>query len=286
MTPPRTVALILGEIAGALTEAGFDEARRRARRLLAAALGLTQEEVFARTDRMVTEEEGERIAALLRRALTHEPLSRIQGKREFWGLDFTLSAETLDPRPETETVVEAVVARLTDRDRPYHFLDFGTGTGCLLLALLTEFPRGYGIGIDRAWGAATTARGNALQLAFGDRAGFAVGDWAAAINGKFDAIVANPPYIPTGEIAALPPEVRDFDPVLALDGGVDGLGAYWRIAHDVSQLLAPDGIFACEVGAGQDVAVAGILSARGLALDAVVPDLTGVARCVVARLEP
>lgn len=286
MTAPPTVALVLGEIARALAQAGFDEARRRARRLLAAALGLTQEEVFARIDRMITEDEGERIAALLRRALTHEPLSRIHGKREFWGLDFTLSPETLDPRPETETVIEAVVARLTDRDRPYLFLDLGTGTGCLLGALLTEFPRAYGIGIDRAWGAAATARGNALQLAFADRAGFAVGDWAAAINGKFDAIVANPPYIPTGDIAALPPEVRDFDPVLALDGGVDGLGAYWRIARDLSHLLAPDGLFACEIGAGQDAAVAGILVSRGLALDAVVPDLTGVARCVVARLKP
>lgn len=286
MTPPQTVALVLGEIASALLEAGFDEARRRARRLLAVALGLTQEEVFARIDRMITEDEGERVAELLRRALTHEPLSRIQGKREFWGLDFTLSPETLDPRPETETVVEVVVARLNDRDRPYHFLDLGTGTGCLLLALLTEFPRAYGIGIDRAWGAAATACGNARRLALGDRAGFAVGDWAAAIDGKFDAIVANPPYIPTGDITALPPEVRDFDPVLAIDGGIDGLGPYRRIARDLSCLLAPDGIFACEIGAGQSAAVAGILISRGLALEAVVRDLTGAARCVVARLKP
>lgn len=286
MTRPHTVGWVLGEIAGALTEAGFDEARRRARRLLAAALGLTPEEVFARIDRMITKDEGERIAELLRRALRHEPLSRIQGKREFWGLDFTLSPETLDPRPETETVVEVVVARLNDRDRPYHFLDLGTGTGCLLLALLTEFPRAYGIGIDRAWGAAATACGNARRLALGDRAGFAVGDWAAAIDGKFDAIVANPPYIPTGDIAGLPPEVRDFDPVLAIDGGFDGLGPYWQIARDLPCLLAPDGIFACEIGAGQDAAVAGILINRGLALDAVAHDLSGVARCVVARLNP
>jgi release factor glutamine methyltransferase len=286
MTPPHTIASTLGNVAEALAVAGFDEARRRARRLLAAALGLTQEEVFARIDRMVTEDEGERVAKMLRRALKHEPLSRIQGKREFWGLELSLSPDTLDPRPETEMLVEAVLARLTERDRPYRFLDLGTGTGCLLLALLTEFPQGRGIGVDRARGAVATARGNAARLGFTDRACFVTGDWAAALSGKFDAIIANPPYIPTAEIAALPPEVRDFDPVLALDGGIDGRSAYWRIARDLPRLLAPGGNFACEVGAGQDVAVAGILRTQGLVVDAVVPDLAGIARCIVARLTP
>lgn len=286
MTPPHTIASTLGNVAEALAVAGFDEARRRARRLLAAALGLTQEEVFARIDRMVTEAEGERIAEMLWRALKHEPLSRIQGKREFWGLELSLSPDTLDPRPETEMLVEAVLARLTERDRPYRFLDLGTGTGCLLLALLTEFPQARGIGVDRAWGAVATARGNAARLGFTDRACFVTGDWAAALSGKFDAIIANPPYIPTAEIATLPPEVRDFDPVLALDGGIDGLSAYWRIARDLPRLLAPGGNFACEVGAGQDVAVAGILRTQGLVVDAVVPDLAGIARCIVARLTP
>ena len=286
VTPPETIGSTLAVVAAKLTDAGFDEARRRARRLLAVALGLTQEEVFARIDRTVTETEGERVAEMLRRALKHEPLSRIQGKREFWGLELSLSPDTLDPRPETEMLVEAVLARLTERDRPYRFLDLGTGTGCLLLALLTEFPQARGIGVDHAWGAAATARGNAARLGFTDRACFVAGDWAAALGGKFDAIIANPPYIPTAEIAALPPEVRDFDPVLALDGGIDGLGAYWRLTRDLTRLLAPGGIFACEVGAGQDLAVAGILTTQGLVVDAVVPDLAGIARCLVARLTP
>lgn len=284
VTPPHTVAAILGGVGRALGEAGFDEPRRRARRLLAMALNLSQEEVFARGDRTIGEAEGERIAAMLQRALRHEPLSRIRGLREFWGLEFELSADTLDPRPETETLVEAVIARLPDRDRPRRFLDLGAGTGCLLLALLSEFPRASGIGIDRAFGAAATARRNARQLGLAGRAGFAVGDWAAAIGGTFDAVVANPPYIPSAEIARLPLEVRDFDPHLALDGGMDGLGAYRRIARDLPHLLARGGFFVCEVGAGQDEAVAEIVSAQGLAVEAIVPDLAGIARCVVAHL--
>ena len=286
MTPPETISSTLGVVSAALARAGYDEARRRARRLLAIALGLTPEELFTRLDRMITEDEGERIAAVLERALKHEPPSRIQGVRAFWGLDFALSPETLDPRPETETLVEAVVARLPERGRAYRFLDLGTGTGCLLLALLSEFPRASGVGIDRSPGAAATARGNAERLGFGDRAYFAVGDWAAALGGRFDAVVANPPYIETAEIPRLPPEVRDFDPALALDGGLDGLSAYWRIARDVPRLLAPDGFFACEIGVGQDSAVAGILAGHRLAVEASVPDLAGIPRCIVARLTP
>ena len=286
MSPPQTIGSALGVISAKLAEAGLDDARRRARRLLAVALGLTPEEVFARTDRTITEAEGKRIAGIVQRALKHEPLSRIEGKREFWGLEFTLSPETLDPRPDTETVVEAVVARLPERDRPYRFLDLGTGTGCLLLALLKEFPMATGIGLDRAPGAAATARDNAMHLGLACRAGFAAGDWTAAVAGKFDAIVANPPYIPTGDIAALPREVRDFDPLQALDGGGDGLDAYRRIARDLPRLLAPGAFFACEVGAGQDNAVAEILAEQGLVIDAVVSDLAGIARCVVARLKP
>lgn len=285
MTPSRTVASILGDVAAALAEAGFDETRRRARRLVAATLGLAQEEVFARSDRLIAEDERGRIADMLRRALAHEPLSRIQGKREFWGREFELSADTLDPRPETEIVVEAVISRLSERDRAYRFLDLGTGTGCLLLALLTEFPRATGIGVDRAEGAVATARRNAERLGLSDRARFVVGDWCNGQDGRFDAIVANPPYIETAEIPRLPPEVRDFDPVLALDGGADGLDSYRAVAADLPRLLAPYGIFACEIGAGQEVAVSGLLAGQGLVIDAVIPDLAAIPRCVVARLK-
>ena len=283
MTPPHTIASTLGNVAEALTDAGFDDARRRARRVLALALGLTPEQVFARIDRMITDAEGERIETVLRRALAHEPLSRIAGVREFWGLQFTLSPDTLDPRPETETLVEAVLARLPERDRACRFLDLGTGTGCLLLALLSEYPAATGLGVDKASGAVETAARNAERLCLGRRAEFAVGDWARDVTGRFDAVVSNPPYIVSGEMESLPLEVRDYDPALALDGGLDGLSAYWRIARDLPRLLAPGGCFACEIGAGQQDAVAAILAGQGLIVEAVVPDLAGIPRCVVAR---
>ena len=279
-----TIGALIEEAAAKLAAAGFDEPRRRARRIVGAALGLTPDAVFARPERPIGSDEASRIAALLGRVLAHEPVSRILGTREFWGLEFRLSQATLDPRPETETVIEAVLARRPDRSRPYRLLDLGTGSGCLLLALLSEYRSAAGIGIDLAPGAAAAARGNAAALGLGGRAGFAVGDWGSALRGPFDLVVANPPYIATGAIAGLAPEVRDHDPVLALDGGEDGLCAYRAIVAELPRLLVSGGLFAAEIGAGQDDAVVAILAASGLAVDGFAPDLAGIRRCVVARL--
>jgi release factor glutamine methyltransferase len=278
-----TIGSTLGEAAAALAAAGVDEPRRRARRLLAVGMRLSAAEVFAHPETVLAPAEGERIAAMLRRMIAREPLSRIIGRREFWGLDFLLSVDTLDPRPESESVVEAVLARLPDRTRAYRFLDLGTGTGCLLLALLSEFPRAIGVGIDVALGAASTARRNARLLGLGARAHFAVGDWAKAITGGFDAVVANPPYIATGAIPELPREVRDYDPKRALDGGADGLGAYRAIAAELPTRLRPGGLFAAEIGLGQAEAAAAIVAQSGLAIDGFAADLGGVIRVVVAR---
>jgi release factor glutamine methyltransferase len=275
----------LADVAAALATAGFDDMRRRGRRLLAAALGLSQAEIFARPDRIITEDEGGRVAAVLQRVLRHEPLSRVVGVREFWGLEFLLSPETLDPRPETETVVETVLGHLADRSKEYRFLDLGTGSGCLLLALLSEYPAATGVAVDRAPGAIITARRNAERLGLASRSRFIVGDWAAALTGRFDVIVSNPPYIERAEIPLLPREVRDFDPVLALDGGADGLEAYRALAAEAPRLLSPGGIFACEIGAGQADAVTALLSDAGLWVEAVVPDLAGIARCAMARAD-
>jgi release factor glutamine methyltransferase len=278
-----TIGSALARAAAALAAAGFDEPRRRARLLLAAALGRSAAEMFADPECPLAAVEEARAAAMLGRMIAHEPLSRIIGKREFWGLEFVLSGDTLDPRPDSETLVESVLARLPDCTRAYRFLDLGTGTGCLLLALLSEFPQATGVGVDVAPGAARTARRNARLLGLGGRAHFVVGDWARAVAGGFDAVVANPPYIATPAIAGLPREVRDYDPRRALDGGADGLLAYRAIAVDLLRLVLPGGLFATEIGMGQAEAVGAILVQNGLAIDGFAPDLAGITRCVVAR---
>lgn len=283
MIAEASVGAALEGVATALIKAGIDEPRRRARALLAAALDLSSGEIFARPERRLNPAQEARVSAMLERTLAHEPLSRIVGKRGFWGLEFALSADTLDPRPDSETIIESVLARLPERDRPYRFLDLGTGTGILLLALLSEYPAASGVGVDIAPGAARTARDNAERLGLGARAHFVAGSWAAALAGRFDAVVANPPYIERAAIAGLPREVRDYDPVRALDGGADGLEAYRAIAAELPLLLLPGGLFAAEIGLGQAEPVVAILRRHGLRVEAIVPDLAGMARCVTAR---
>jgi release factor glutamine methyltransferase len=269
--------------ASTLAKAGIDEPRRCARALLAAALDLSAAEIFAHPERKLIPAQQARIAAMLDRMLAHEPLSRIVGRREFWGLEFRLSADTLDPRPESETVVDSVLARLPDRDRAYRFLDLGTGTGILLLALLSEYKAASGVGVDVAPGAAVTARDNAARLGIGARAHFIAGSWAAALTGRFDAVIANPPYIERAALDALPPEVRLYDPIRALDGGDDGLAAYRAITADLRRLLSPGGLFVTEIGQGQASAVAEILTRHGLQVDGTASDLAGIERVVIAR---
>jgi release factor glutamine methyltransferase len=251
--------------------------------LVASSLDLTPAELLGHSEQALDEQQAGRVRLALQRMAEREPLSRILGRREFWGLEFALSADTLDPRPETETVVEAVLRRVHNRDAPLRFLDLGTGTGCILLALLSEFPAAIGFGVDIARGAVMTALGNAAALGLGERAHFLVGDWGTAISGRFDVIASNPPYIGGAALDDLPPEVALYDPRLALDGGADGLGAYRSLVFDLLRLLRPGGVFACEVGSGQAPAVAAILRARGLAVDGCERDLAGIARCVMAR---
>ena len=193
-----------------------------------------------------------------------------------------MSPDTFDPRPESETIVEAVLKALPARDGPLRLLDLGTGSGCLLLALLSELPHAIGVGIDLVPAAVRTARENGRMLGLSDRTVFAVGDWGAAVRGRFDAVVANPPYIAAAALAELPREVAAYDPPRALDGGADGLEAYRAIAADLPRLLARRGIFAAEIGQGQAVAVAEILRSNGIVGRAVVPDLAGILRCVLA----
>jgi release factor glutamine methyltransferase len=279
----ETLRSLLGEAASKLSRAGFAEPRRAARRLVASTLDLTPAELLGHSEQVLDEQQTGRVRRALDRMAAREPLSRILGRREFWGLEFALSDDTLDPRPETETVVEAVLRRVLDRDAPLRFLDLGAGTGCILLALLSEFPAATGFGVDIAPDAVMTARRNAAALGLGERAHFLVGDWGTAISGRFDVIASNPPYIADAALANLAPEVALYDPCLALDGGADGLGAYRSLVVDLARLLEPKAVLAIEVGFSQAPAVAAMLQASGLAIDGCERDLAGIARCVVAR---
>jgi release factor glutamine methyltransferase len=282
----ETIGSVLDSAAAALSQAGVEEPRRLARRAVGAVLGISPVEMLSNPERVLDKQQVSRLRLTLDRLVAREPLSRILGRREFWGLGFALSSDTLDPRPETETIVGAVLRRFPDRNEPLRLLDLGTGTGCILLALLSEFPNAFGFGVDLSAGAATTARFNAGALGFASRAHFLVGDWGAGISGKFDAIVANPPYIPVESLAGLPREVALYDPRLALDGGEDGLQAYHSLVMDLGRLLGVKALFFGEIGLGQARAVAAIIRAHGFAIEGYEHDLAGAVRCIVARAEP
>lgn len=262
----------------------FPNPRAHARALIAHALNLSPDAVFLTPDRPVTENEHARIQALVQRAMGGEPLSRITGTREFWGLPFQLSPATLDPRPDSETMVEELQRQCPDPQTPLKMLDLGTGSGCLLLAALHSYPNTTGLGVDKSPAAALTARRNAANLGLGNRAGFVVGDWATAITSRFDVVLSNPPYIPSGDIAGLDVAVREHDPHLALDGGTDGLEPYRILGPELRRLLSPAGLALLEIGQGQAPAVTDMLSGCGLVVTKCVPDLAGIARIIVARL--
>jgi release factor glutamine methyltransferase len=225
-----------------------------------------------------------KVQEIATRRATGEPLSRILGKREFWGLSFAITRHVLDPRPETETIVEAALSILSDRrNDPLLILDLGVGSGALLCALLTEFGAARGLGVDISADAADVARGNLQACGLSPRAEIRVGDWTIGLGGRFDLIVSNPPYIPTADLAGLPREVRDFDPSLALDGGIDGLDAYRGILPESKRLLPPDGWLLAELGAGQAPDVAAIATQCGFADVRTYQDLAGVDRVVAVR---
>ena len=256
-----------------------------ARILVGHALSLDHAGLAAAGARNLGAAEAATIAALARRRLAHEPVARIISRKEFWSLDLGIDAATLVPRPETETVVIAALAAIAAggaRTRPLRIADLGTGCGAILLALLTELPAAFGVGTDASASALAVARRNARRLRL-DRAAYVATDLAAALRGPFDVIVSNPPYIASGDIAKLPPEVRLFDPHDALDGGPDGLEFYRAIAAGAPALLKPDGIVVVEIGAGQVEPVAALLTGAGLVPSPPHPDLNAVPRALVAR---
>jgi release factor glutamine methyltransferase len=252
--------------AWALRQGGIGAPELDARLLLCHAAGLSHEDYVARGNGALSPEAAARFAACVDRRLRGEPVSRILGVREFYGRPFRIDANTLDPRPDTETLVEAaleVVGDNSSRHAPLRLLDLGTGTGCILVTLLAELPDATGVGVDRSQAALRLAQKNAEALGVGNRADFIASDWLEDLSGAFDLVVANPPYIPTAEVGALGPEVG-HDPETAVDGGPDGLAAYRRIAPRLKGVLRPGGIALFEFGIGQAEALRRLLAASGL----------------------
>ncbi|MBD2747634.1 peptide chain release factor N(5)-glutamine methyltransferase [Microvirga sp. BT688] len=279
----KTRAEALLELRRTLTEAGFETAALDARLLLLEALGISATDLITWPDTSLTSEQVDTLAAFTNRRLAHEPVARIVGEREFWGLPFRLSPETLVPRPDTETLVETALDLLPDRQAPLKVVDFGTGSGCILVALLHELPNAAGLGVDLSFGALVTARANARDNQVGNRCHFALSRWADAISGRFDLIVSNPPYIASGVIPGLDEEVREHDPRLALDGGPDGLEPYRVLLAEAERLLAPGGLLAVEIGYDQAEALSSLAKLHDLEILRIAHDLSGNPRCIAMR---
>jgi release factor glutamine methyltransferase len=255
--------------------------------LIGHVLHLDRARLIAQSDRILRARTV--ISALATRRLRREPASRIVGQKEFWSLPISVTPDVLVPRPETETVVEAAldfVMRSGLRLEKLRVLDIGTGSGALLLALLNELKNAIGTGTDVSSAALDVASANAARCRLDSRCNFVVCDIATGVEGPFDLIVSNPPYIAHDEIGTLAPEVRDYDPQVALDGGQDGLDAYRSIAGDAKRILAPGGRLFVELGAGQDEQVRALFTKAGLSPGIPRKDLAGITRVLGAGFAP
>jgi release factor glutamine methyltransferase len=268
----------------------IDSAELDARMLVGAALHLDLTGMIAAAGRFVTKDQSAIIEDFAHRRLAGEPVARILGHKEFWGLPLQLSPATLVPRPDTETVVELALDMLRAAPKPGRhprIADIGTGSGAILLALLSELPAAYGVGTDISEAALQMARANTARLGFAARAGFVACDYAAALSGAFDLIVSNPPYIRSAELNGLAIEVHDHDPHRALDGGTDGLDAYRALVPQVPRLLGPGGALVVEAGHDQSGDIEGLMTAAGLMLERPPKaDLAGIRRAVAGRKMP
>jgi release factor glutamine methyltransferase len=278
----RTVDTALQGATGVLRAAGIDAPHREARILLAHVLGVDLAGLLRRRSGDLTSEAETCFERLVARRAAHAPAALLLGHREFWSLDFLVTSETLIPRPDSELIVETAIALHSDR-RVGRILDLGTGSGCLLLAAITEFADAWGLGIDRSAAAAGVAQRNARRLGLSDRVAIMAGGWTEAITGRFDLLLCNPPYIPAADIAGLMPEVALHEPHSALDGGVDGLDPYRILFPDLHRRLSPGGTALFEFGQGQAVALLDLARQAALTVVAVREDLAGHPRVMILR---
>jgi release factor glutamine methyltransferase len=277
----ETLVTLWTSIRRRLEAAGVETPIFDARLLLEAGANVSRLDIITDPRRLVTGEQIAAVDALARRREAREPVAHILGRKHFWKLELAVTPDVLTPRPETEHWVEVALELLPEG--PARVLDLGAGSGAILLAILAERPNAVGLGIDVSEAALAVARANSGALHLSDRVEWRRGDWADGLADQFDLVVSNPPYIATGEIAQLAPEVARYEPRVALDGGADGLDAYRVIVADLARLLKPGGAFALEVGAGQEGAVAAMAKAGGLLVEEPRRDLAGIPRVVAGR---
>ncbi|MFT5440313.1 MAG: release factor glutamine methyltransferase [Alphaproteobacteria bacterium] len=277
---------VLKEVSRLLRTVDIENAAGEARLLVAHATGLTRTDLLAHQDKEIIPEAVASLAALVQRRMAHEPMSHLLGRRGFWTLEFEVGPVVLDPRPDSETLVEAALDLFPNTQAAISVLDLGTGSGCLLLSVLAERAAAWGVGVDVSPDALAVAARNATDAELEGRARFVCSDWGRAIEGPFDLILCNPPYIQSGAIEGLAPEVAKFEPHLALDGGVSGYDAYGAIGPEIARLLRSDGAAVVEAGAGQMPEIARLFSKSGLALQEVRSDLGGIGRAGIFRPGP
>ncbi|MBY0281217.1 MAG: peptide chain release factor N(5)-glutamine methyltransferase [Alphaproteobacteria bacterium] len=269
----------LQEILALFQKIGIENPWREIRLLLSYITGKSYEQVFFEKEFLLSSEQQVQFEKLVKRRANHEPLSKIIGYREFWGLNFKVTKDTLDPRPDSEILIEAVLKELSDKQSPLQCLDFGTGTGCLLLSVLSEYQNATGLGVDISEEALKVAKENAVRLKLSDRSTFCLSNWTQNVQGVYDLIISNPPYIGLNE--PLQQNVKDFDPHLALYAGDDGLEAYQALFSQIGRLCHPHTKIFMEIGKGQRESVTLIAKENGFNLKGVYADLAGIERVLL-----
>ncbi|GBR07725.1 peptide chain release factor N(5)-glutamine methyltransferase [Asaia siamensis] len=274
----RALRDVLIETAASLEKAGIEAPRMEARRLVCWAIGCEASGLLSLDT--LPGEAAPRLEAGLAQRCTRRPLALIEGETGFWTLTLSVSSDTLIPRGDSEALIEALLNLRPDKTRIRSILDLGTGTGCLLLAALSEYAQAYGVGVDLSPDAAALAHANAKRNALASRAGFLAGNWFSALSGQYDVIISNPPYIRSGDLAGLMPEVRDHEPARALIAGEDGLDAYRLIIAQAVAHLAPKGVLIFEIGQGQEADVIALAGSAGFVLVEAKADLGGIIRAL------